>query len=136
MFCLWMILLLFEENFSSWYLHVRSHFISVCKSQFNPFQGSVAFHLETSHLFCRANQLTGFYMKRNTTLKWDKRLKVVSWKTNFANSTKLTLKSHHSVKYIRVQEKVSELFSCIPCKEALQEVVSYFWWMKISSFLL
>ena len=38
--------------------------------ELNQFQPSVAFHIETSHLFCRAKQMTGFYMKRNTGLKW------------------------------------------------------------------
>ena len=37
---------------------------------FNPFHPSVAFHIETSHLICTANQMTGFYIKRNTGLKW------------------------------------------------------------------
>ena len=37
-----------------------------------PFQASVAFHIETSHLICIANQMTGFYMKRNAELKWVK----------------------------------------------------------------
>ena len=37
---------------------------------YNPFQPSVAFHIGTSHLFCSARQMTGFYMKRNTRLKW------------------------------------------------------------------
>ena len=32
----------------------------------NPFHASVAFHIETSYLICRANQMTGFYMKCNT----------------------------------------------------------------------
>ena len=36
----------------------------------SPFQPSVAFHLEISHLICTANQVTGFYMKCNTGLKW------------------------------------------------------------------
>ena len=36
----------------------------------NIFQPSVAFHIETSHLFCSANQKTDFYMKLNTGLKW------------------------------------------------------------------
>ena len=36
----------------------------------NPFQLSVAFHIETSDLFCSAKQMAGFYMKRNTRLKW------------------------------------------------------------------
>ena len=32
----------------------------------NLFQPSVAFHIETSHLFCFAKHITGFYMERNT----------------------------------------------------------------------
>ena len=35
-----------------------------------PFQHSVGFHTETSHLICSANQMIGFYMKCNTELKW------------------------------------------------------------------
>ena len=31
---------------------------------------SVAFNIGTSHLFCSAKQMTGFYMTRNTRLKW------------------------------------------------------------------
>ena len=34
------------------------------KANINPFQSSVVFHIETSHLFCRAKQMTGFYMKQ------------------------------------------------------------------------
>ena len=30
----------------------------------------VAFHIETSHLFSRAKQMTGFNVKFNTALKW------------------------------------------------------------------
>ena len=37
---------------------------------FNPLQPSVACHIETSHLVCTANQMTGFYMKCNTELNW------------------------------------------------------------------
>ena len=40
------------------------------KMEVNPFQPSVAFHIETSHLFCSAKQTTGFYMECNTRLKW------------------------------------------------------------------
>ena len=40
----------------------------------NPFQPSVPFDIETSHLFCSVKQMTGFYMKRNTGLKWVKGL--------------------------------------------------------------
>ena len=35
----------------------------------NAFYFSVAFHVETNHLICGANQMTGFYMKCNTELK-------------------------------------------------------------------
>ena len=41
------------------------------------FRPSVVFHIETSHLFCSAKQMTGFYMKRNTGLKWVKRFQVI-----------------------------------------------------------
>ena len=37
---------------------------------FNPFQPSVAFHIETIHLICSASKMTGFYLKLNTGLKW------------------------------------------------------------------
>ena len=40
------------------------------KQSLNPFQSSVAFHTETSHLIGKANQITGFSMKWNTGLKW------------------------------------------------------------------
>ena len=40
-------------------------------AHFNPFQPSVAFHIKTSHLIFNANQMTGFFMKWNTGLKWD-----------------------------------------------------------------
>ena len=33
------------------------------ESLINPFQPSVAFHVEISHLTCCANQIAGFYMK-------------------------------------------------------------------------
>ena len=34
-----------------------------CTEQIKPFQPSVEFQIETSHLICSANQITGFYMK-------------------------------------------------------------------------
>ena len=40
----------------------------------NSFQPSVAFQMETSHLVCEAKQVTGFYIKRSTNLKWLKNL--------------------------------------------------------------
>ena len=37
---------------------------------FNPFQFSVAFHIETSQLICAANQMIVFYMKCNSGMNW------------------------------------------------------------------
>ena len=39
------------------------------ESQVHPLQFSVAFYVETSHLICFANQMTGFSIKCNTGLK-------------------------------------------------------------------
>ena len=36
---------------------------------FNPFQSSVAFHIETNPLIWRGSKMTGFYGKCNTGLK-------------------------------------------------------------------
>ena len=36
----------------------------------HPFHPTVAFHIETSHLICAVNQITGFCIKCNTGLKW------------------------------------------------------------------
>ena len=36
------------------------------------FQPSLAFYIETSHLIYTANQMTSFYMKCSTGLKWVK----------------------------------------------------------------
>ena len=38
----------------------------------NLFYPSVSYHIETSYLICAENQMTGFYMKYNTGLKWVK----------------------------------------------------------------
>ena len=43
--------------------------LTIFISQSNPVQLSFAFHIETSHLFCSAKQLTGYYMKWNTEKK-------------------------------------------------------------------
>ena len=36
----------------------------------NLFQSNFAFHIQASHLFCSANQLTGFYIMGNTDCQW------------------------------------------------------------------
>ena len=35
---------------------------------FNLFQARIAIHIETNHLICNGDQVTGFYMKYNTEL--------------------------------------------------------------------
>ena len=46
------------------------------KSIPSTFQSSVAFHIEISQWILQTNQMTGFYMKSNTRLKWVKNNKV------------------------------------------------------------
>ena len=48
-----------------------SHNTHILYCLINPFEPSVAFHIE-SHLICTENQINGFYMKCNTGLKWVK----------------------------------------------------------------
>ena len=38
----------------------------------HPFKPNIAFHIKTSYFICNANQMTGFYMRCNTELKWFK----------------------------------------------------------------
>ena len=51
------------------YFSVFDHFVGLAFKGLILFQPNVAFHIETSHLICSANQITGFYMKCNTGLK-------------------------------------------------------------------
>ena len=44
-------------------------FYMIATLAFNPFQTSVAFHMETSLLISSANQMIGFLVKCNTWLK-------------------------------------------------------------------
>ena len=44
--------------------------VNLLTCNLNPFQPSVTFYIKTSQLFCRATQMTGFYMQCNTGLKW------------------------------------------------------------------
>ena len=67
-----------NNDFFEMLLFTLTHFIRVeinvntGTKQVNPVLPNVAFHIETSHLFCTANQMTGSYIKRNTDLKWVK----------------------------------------------------------------
>ena len=57
----------FFENLSPIFSFQRPTFQNL---QISPFQPSIAFNIETNHLICNENQVTGFYMKCNTELKW------------------------------------------------------------------
>ena len=55
---------------------------------------SVAFHTETSHLICSANQITGFYMECNVGLKLgnqDLDKKTIEYASPIIAITKLSL---------------------------------------------
>ena len=64
------------------------------RTSFNSFQASVTFHVETIRLVWRANQMTGFYMKHNISLKWvnysNKLIKLAKqrWKSSVKSTTR------------------------------------------------
>ena len=45
---------------------ITTHHSVISQISIVPFQGGVAFYIETSHLFCSAKQMTDFYTKCNT----------------------------------------------------------------------
>ena len=53
----------FSNEVIKYWEFVRSYYT------FRQFQSSAAFHIETNHLICTADQMTGFYLKYNTGLK-------------------------------------------------------------------
>ena len=53
------------------FIHCSVGNVNLCFGLFiNPFQPSIVFNKETSHLFCSAKQMTGFYMRHSNGLKW------------------------------------------------------------------
>ena len=60
--------------------HFFCHFKNNLGTHLTHFQPFVAFDVETSNLFCSANQVTGFYMECNTGLKWVKGTLIPMWK--------------------------------------------------------
>ena len=55
----------------AYFKHVFDYW-NIATNRYNPCQSSVKFYIKTSHLICTVNQMTGFYMKWNTELKWIK----------------------------------------------------------------
>ena len=68
----------------------------------DPFQPDVAFLIETSSLICSANQMTGFYKKCNTRLKWVKHkdifIKMFPFYYNLVKTWKKNLMYSRSIK--------------------------------------
>ena len=58
------------SNSSGGFLQLSCEKLTNFSGAIDQFKTSVPFHLETSHLICNVNQMTGFYMKGNTGLKW------------------------------------------------------------------
>ena len=56
----------FEDNLRK----AASVSLLIFLTTFNLFQPTVAIHIVTSHLICSASQLTGFYVKCKSGLKW------------------------------------------------------------------
>ena len=54
---------------------MRPTYLTKFVSLFRPI---AAFYIETSHLICTANQITGFHIKCNTGLKWGNKQRVVN----------------------------------------------------------
>ena len=77
------------------------------KEHFDLFQPSAAFHIETSHLFCSVKQMTGFFIKSNTGLKWLKGVFTGKPQFNTFPFTELTYlpfkqQPHKMVKHIQI----------------------------------
>ena len=83
-------------------------------------QPSVAFHIETSHLFCSAKQKTGFYMKCNIVLNWVK--KVVSGKDN-CSQWNHNHNKHNFINILRTQPLVTKQL----LKQYVNFLQSYQW---------
>ena len=66
----WMVVKL--RNVETSVVKITYFFLVINVHALNPFQSSAGFHIETSHLICIANQVTGFYMKCSPELKWFK----------------------------------------------------------------
>ena len=73
---------------------------------FNPFQSSVAFHIETSDLTCIANQMTGFYMRWKTGLKLVNRI--------LTNVPFCVNASQHSGATVELWKALTHFFANVP----------------------
>ena len=91
--------------------HVFGHFLNTRRLRVNPFQLSIAFHIETNHLFSRAKQITGFYMKSNAGLKWVKDVKI----GYFSDYMRLPCYTSKLIRFcvLNLQEQEFEYFTMI-----------------------
>ena len=89
--------LTFSEKCSLKLIHLmwRYNMSAVC--EINPFQFNVTFDIETSHLICTANQMTGFHVKCD--LGWNRLNISLSWNRS----------NHTFSKYAKFSEKLTFL---------------------------
>ena len=71
----------------------------------NLFQPSIAFHTETSYLFCWAKQMTGFYMKCNTGPKW---VSLQLYQHDIAVTTKWTNRENRDNKCMKIEHDFNQ----------------------------
>ena len=95
--------------------------LAICLVFLSPFHPSITFHIETSHLFCRGKQITGFYMECNTGLKCVKPLvRIISSK--IFNRRYIGYKFFQvTLKWPKKSLRVSSQQQFIAVQEALQE---------------
>ena len=93
----------------------------------NPFQPSVAFHMETSHLIFSADQVNGFYMKCSTELKW------VNSPPSFFNVNLKIIRNVHSDEIISSKTSIKGFYMLKVSRHLFEYVWKYLWLVIINS---
>ena len=93
----------------------------------NPFQPSVAFHMETSHLIFSADQVNGFYMKCSTELKW------VNSPPSFFNVNLKIIRNVHSGEIISSKTSIKGFYMLKVSRHLFEYVWKYLWLVIINS---
>ena len=88
------------------------------------FQPNVVFHIETGHLICIANQITGFYTECNTRLKWVKAIPSLYEKTDLNLSLQYLPKNILSEVGINFYGKYSAISFQLPSIAELSGVLT------------
>ena len=147
----WMVVKL--RNVETSAVKITYFFLVINVKAFNPFQSSDGFHIETSHLICIANQVTGFYMKCSPELKWFSPILSKYWTKNEVSIKDLSSKCHQIRSILRiwshllkkslidcaVMVRKETSFGCV-CYLTLNILLSFFWcfycWFWASKYWL